>query len=207
MPLEGQTLCRALHALEEPLSPPSLHAFSFHHQASKESSLHLLVPVLIVPLPHPHSFTIYRLTFCPCYLLYGLLCHYHFWAFGCQTTYWGPLRSDPCCSPWHSGPLVPFLDSVSLVSGTLISPLCLPDTLFSGSIMLVGHWLHCQLAALDCSSKKTVVWPSLQVCQRPSSLWVWVAGCLQSASVRSPAVCQLRRTSYLVGVGPHHAFS
>ena len=62
MPLEGQTLCWALHALKEPLNPTSLHAFSFHHQASKESSLHLLVPVFIVPLPHPHSFTIYRVT-------------------------------------------------------------------------------------------------------------------------------------------------
>ena len=80
--------------------------------------------------------------------------------------------------------------------------------LWSGQmIVLVGHWLHCQLAALDCSSEKTVVWPFLQVCQRQSSLWVWVAGCLQSASVCLPATCQLRRASYLLGVGTHHAFS
>ena len=41
-------------------------------------------------------------------------------------------------------------------------------------------WLD--LIALGCSSRKTVVWPFLQAWQRQSSLSVWAAGCLQSAT-------------------------
>ena len=89
------------------------------------------VPVLTVPLPHPHPITIYSVTsaYAVCVSFFE---HYHFWALSYWMD-WGPLRSD-CCSSWHSGPLVPFLDSVSLVSRTLILLLCLPATLLSGSL-------------------------------------------------------------------------
>ena len=103
-----------------------------HHHASRNTSIYLLVPVP-VPLPHPHSITIYSVTsaHAVCMSFFG---HHSFWALSYWMD-WRPLRSDPCCSSWHSGPLS--CSGLSLVSGTLILPVCLPATLLSGSLFSV----------------------------------------------------------------------
>ena len=62
------------------------------------------VPVLIVPLPHPHPITIYSVTSADAVCLSFFE---HYCLDLCKLLN-GPLRSDSCCSSWHSGALVSF---------------------------------------------------------------------------------------------------